>query len=381
MSRTSIRIACLICVVIASEASADVGPPNFGGRIAGDPAGLRDVAVERSTLVLDLRPLAAGGLVRIDATYRLNNPGADRRLDLLLTAGPNIDEFRLTLDDQLLAPARRLQKGELVEGWVPPRETPKIAGRGRHGSLAYRPRSPAVLVFNVTIPPGRCRLHVSYECEAATHLYGDPTIYRQFAYVFSPARGSPNYGGIDLTVHVPPGWYAATNLELPRDGDQLTGHFDALPADSLAITIQSPESPSYASLTYGTQILLLISVISGIVGAWWLGRRLGRRATNLDGVERGFWARHVWPWSIVYGLTWAIVVAGSGALAVYLPDKALPQGQASHYGYGQASVTIGVFLLAAILAPIGFVVTQVMAVVATNPVRPNRSPHPVDSAG
>src|SRR5262245_41284421 len=111
MSRNSMRIALLFAVVSGGVAGANVGPPNIGGRIAGDPVGLRNVAVERSILVLDLRPLATGGLVRINATYHLNNSGEDRQLELLLTAGPKTDEFRVTLDDQPMVPTRRLQKG------------------------------------------------------------------------------------------------------------------------------------------------------------------------------------------------------------------------------------------------------------------------------
>jgi hypothetical protein len=75
-----------------------------------------------------------------------------------------------------------------------------------------------------------------------------------------------------------------------------------------------------------------------------------------------------------------LVVAVTGTLAVYAPDWSLPSGQASHYGYGQAFATIGVVLLAVILAPIGFIITQVVAVVVASSARPSRTPRHVDQA-
>jgi hypothetical protein len=273
-----------------------------------------------------------------------------------------------------------LQKGENTDGWMAPRETPRIEGRGRHGSLMYRPRVPAVLEFSVSIPPGRHILRANYECEAGTHLFGDPTVYRQFGYVLSPAHTWTNFSGMDVTVHIPEGWHVSTNLALTQDGDKWSGRFEGVPADSLAITIQAPESSSFATVTYGAQALLLISVILGLVVAWWLGRRLGRRAASADVHARGYWGRHAWPWSAVFGLSWALVVAVTGTLAVYAPDWSLPSGQASHYGYGQAFATIGVVLLAVILAPIGFIITQVVAVVVASSARPSRTPRHVDQA-
>jgi len=46
-------------------------------------------------------------------------------------------------------------------------------------------------------------------------------------------------------------------------------------------------------------------------------------------------------------------------LAIFGPDYVLPDGQASHYGYGQAFATIGLVILAIILVPLGMLLTMI----------------------
>jgi hypothetical protein len=74
-------------------------------------------------------------------------------------------------------------------------------------------------------------------------------------------------------------------------------------------------------------------------------------------------AGHAWPRSLFLGLGWGVVVLGTGLLATFGPDWALPSGQASHYGYGQPLAAIGVCLLAFLLVIVGFAIAQLTAVI------------------
>jgi hypothetical protein len=330
-----------------SSATANVGPPNTGGKLAGEPAGIEDIVIERETLTLDLRALADGGAVLVEAIYRLNNNGVERRLELLFAAGSDVSEFRVTLDEALLA-TKLVPKADVPASWTAPNKTPPIPGQTSHGELHYKPRNPTLVGFSVTIPTGRHTLKAEYSGEAGVHQYGEPTVFRQFAYVLAPARSWAGFGGLDVTVHVPSGWHAAVTPELSREGDTLTGHFDSVPADSLALTVQAPESSTYQSVKWGTLALLLIALIGGIISCVMFGRRLGKHNAT------------AWHWSIAAGLHWAGFVLGTGLLAIFAPDWTL-SGQASHYGYGQAFAVIGVVLLAIVATPLGFGVTLVTA--------------------
>jgi hypothetical protein len=349
MRITHLPLASLAVLSLSLTAHANVGKPNTGGRIAGEPTGLHDIAIERETLTIDLRPLAENGKVRVEAIYYLHNTGPERTHDLQFAAGSNTSDFRVLLDDQLL-PSAASPSSTQPPKWKIPAQTPRIPGRGGSGELSYQPGAATPTDFRATISPGRHTLKVEYFGEAGTHLYGDPTVYRQFAYILAPAREWGGFGGLDVTIHLPPGWHAAATPELTRDGDTLTGQFSNVPADALAITVQSPEGPAYSLVKTGSFVLFVTALIGGVVVCWWLGRRSGRSGS----------AGAIW--SIGRGLAWGAAVLGTGLLAVFGPDWALA-GQASHYGYGQAFAVIGVVLLAIVVVLVGFTLSLVTAVV------------------
>ena len=360
------RFIVFICLMSAGLACANVGPPNSGGRAAGEPLGIRDVAIEHENLSIDLRPLADGGSVRVEATYQLNNSGPEQRLHLLFAAASNVENFRITLDGEPLA-AAPVPKRAIPETWRYPQSTPPIPGRGNNAELRFQPKATSAIGFVAVIPPGRHTLTASYQGEAGTHLYGDPTVYRQFGYTLAPARAWAGFGNLDVTVQVPAGWYAAAAPHLDREGDTLRGQFDSVPADFLTITVQAPEGAAYKPVTYSTLALLALTVLLGLIGSWWLGRRLGRRTARQE--SSGFWRQHAFPWTILWGLSWGAAILAAGLLATFAPDAALPSGQASHYGYGPAFAVIGVVVLSALLAPIGFAIAQVTAVAVAGAAR------------
>ncbi len=82
----------LVCVVLVAaalpgRARANAGSPHEEGDPTGEPSGaLAGMAVERETLTIDLRPLAAAAPAWIEAAYQIRNDGAARTVDLVFVA-------------------------------------------------------------------------------------------------------------------------------------------------------------------------------------------------------------------------------------------------------------------------------------------------------
>ncbi|HJZ93876.1 MAG TPA: hypothetical protein VKE40_23585 [Gemmataceae bacterium] len=355
--RRPIWIAILGLLALPATGRANVGPPYSGGQLTADPVGIKDVAIEREELTINLRPLAEVGRARVEAVYHLNNAGAERKLDLLFASGSaDVAEFRVMFDDRPV-PSSRAPSATLPESWKAPKATPALDGDSPLQYPLYHARAVTPVAFAVVVPEGRHTLKVTYAADAGTHLDGYPTVYRQFAYVLAPARSWAGFGGLDVTVHVPDGWRAAATPELTRDGDTLSGHFSDVPADSIALTIQAPAGPAYWPVVCGTLGLFGLAILGGAFVCWRAGRAKGRA------LARSPDAGHAWPRSVVVGLAWGVVVLGTGLLATFAPDWILPSGHASHYGYGQPLAMIGEVLLAVILVPIGIAIAQLTAVV------------------
>jgi hypothetical protein len=356
-NRRTIRTAILGLLVLPATAWANAGPPYFGGQLTAEPLGIKDVAIEREELTIDLRPLAEGGRARVEAVYHLNNAWAERTLDLLFASGAaDVADFRVTFDDRPV-PSAPAPAATLPESWKVPKQTPALDGNSPLQYRFYNARAVTPVAFAVVVPEGRHTLKVTYAADAVTHLDGYPTVYRQFAYVLAPARSWAGFGGLDATVHLPAGWRAASTPELGRDGDTLNGHFSDVPADSIALTVQAPAGPAYWPVVYGTLGLFGLAILGGAFVCWRAGRAKGRALAQSRG------AGHAWPRSLFVGLLWGLVVLGTGLLATFGSDWVLPSGQASHDGYGRPFAVVGEALLAALLVPVGFAIAQLTAVI------------------
>jgi hypothetical protein len=344
-------------------ARANVGPPASGGQITAEPVGVVGVDITHETLTIDLRPLAANGLAQVEAAYLLHNRGPEQRLDLLFASGAaGMADFRVWLGGRPVA-SRPAADTTLPATWQAPRHTPGLGGEGELDYLRYQSRGVTPVAFTVVVPPGPHELKVRYAAEAATHLHGRPTVYRQFAYVLAPARAWSGFGGLGVTIHLPENWRAACTPALDREGDTLRGNFADLPADAIALTVQAPEGWAYRPLTYASLGLLGAVLLGGGVACWWGGRSKGRRGAGPAGARPTWLDRHAWPRSIGLGVAWGSAVLGAGLFATFGPDWVLPAGQVSRYGYGQAFATIGVCFLSLLAAPVGFVIAQLTAVV------------------
>jgi hypothetical protein len=353
------RMIVTLLVVLAgtTTAEANVGPPTGGGQITGEPLGIRNVRIDRETLIIDLRPIVNGEQAQIEATYYLNNTGPEQTLELLFASGSSqIEGFEVRFNGQTV-PVALAGPMELPASWKPPKQTPSIDDRKLDYDPAVRSHQPIKPIqFTLTIPPGQQVLQVRYQAEMGTNYYGHPTVYRQFAYILAPARSWDGFGKLDITVHVPPQWEVATNLELTRDGETLRGTFEGVPADHLAITLQAQPGADYYQLVTISKVVFWVTAGGGLVLAWVIGRWAGRR------VAADRYSSKIWPIALTFGVIWGIAFAVAGWFKVYGPEIVLPANQVSHYGYDQLFEAIAYGLLAPYIMLGSFLITYITGV-------------------
>lgn len=368
---TRLTLAATALLAAAGPVAANAGPPYSGGQVAGEPGGIRNVQIARETLVIDLRPVADNGKAAVEATYQLHNTGPRQSLDLLFAVGSDAASDFEVLYDGRPVPASPVPGAAIPDSWKPPRQTPGL-GDGR--PLDYAPGMRGLygvkpVGFSLAVEPGAHTLAVKYRVATATNRLGHPIRYHQIAYVLAPARSWDGFGGLDVTVHLPAGWEAVTSPELARDGDTLRASFPGLPADSLAVTFRAREGEWYRRLLAITQGLFAVAGFVGLVACWLVGRWRGRRAARAE-AEAAPRVPRIWPWAVGVGVLWSAAFLATGFLAIFAPDAALPEGQASAYGYGEIFEAVALFILAPNVVVVGFLVAYVTGVVVRRMNRP-----------
>jgi hypothetical protein len=343
---------------------ANLGPPWSGGQIVAEPVGIKDVEITRESLTIDLRPLAKNERVQVEVVYHLHNHGLEKKLALLFASGsPQMADFQVWLGDQPIS-SQPAEDAPIPTSWQTPKHTPGIHDTR---ALNYVPWTKAVpIALNVIIPPGEHVLKVRYAAEAAIHRYGEPTVYRQFAYVLAPARSWSGFGGLNVSIYLPADWRAACTPALARDGDKLTGTFADLPADAIALTVQAPEGWAYRLVSFGSQVLLALAALGGMLLCWQVGRANGRRLALPTASHPNWLQQHAWPSSLGAGVVWGMMVLGAGLLTTLGPEWVLPPGQVSHYGYGQVFAIYGLCFLSVLVVPVGFLIAHLNTVVTRN---------------
>jgi len=364
-------LALAIMAAAAGRAGANAGKPWGGGVRAGELGGIEGVAIAREELVIDLRPLVTEGeLATVRATYHLDNRGDARRLDLVFATGSAAVGFRVLLDGRPVA-ITHMPDAVLPESWRPPGGTPGLGG----GELGYQlDRVPPPEGFQLDVPPGRHELAISYGGDPMRYHRGEPTILYQLAYVLSPARTWAGFGGLDVTVHVPPGWRAAVEPALAREGDTLRGTFAAIPADALGITVQAPAGAAYSIAKVATNALLVLVLLGGgFVVVLWTRASERRRLLKPASVFA----------ALVRGLVWGTAVAVVGALAIDAPDRLLPAAQVDHRGFKHLPAILGVMLATVAACVIGAIASYVAArrVHADPALMPELGPEPGPAPG
>jgi hypothetical protein len=335
--------AALAVLVAVPAASANVGAPTQGGQLAGEPAGIRDIAIAHEDLAIDLRPLVDGNLAQVSATYHLDNRAADQTLDLVLASGSGEPvQFRVTLDGAEV-PTAAWPDAALPASWQAPTATPRLDGDGELGYELRHPGGP--LGFRLAVPPGRHTLSLAYSADPVHHHAGEPMLLHQFVYVLSPARTWAGFGGLDVTLRVPPGWRAAVRPALVRDGDTLHAAFPDLPADAIAVTVAAPAG-AFRIIRYTAGALFAIVALCGGIAVARVAAARERHALAAGKLPS--------PWvALGAGFAWSAAFLAAGLCAVLGPAEALPAAQVDHRGYGEAFAAILVVIGALFVLPIG----------------------------
>jgi hypothetical protein len=362
----------------AGAALANAANPVRAGDLLGEPSGaLKGMVIERERLLIDLRPLerrpatsqarAEGQPVAlVQAEYFIRSTGARRKVALsfianslsLSAATPGEATSQsatgVWLDDRPV-PFQPSSGEGLPGAWLAPKTTPAIAdgsGAGdkaaRGEGLPYEAEPVRTLDFSLDVAPGSHVLRVRYGAIPTALSSGSPTVFWQLGYVLAPARRWGGFGTLQVDVHVPENWRAASSLPLSRTGGLLTGAFKGVPADALALTVQAPP-PAEPGYAVGAWLAGLVACWLGGLGA---GRALGRRGWSSG------WAI---PLSLFLGLAWGVAVAAATSAEVNAVKDAAGAQAAWTYGYGK---TMGAFFGIVGWLLVGLVLAQITAFVA-----------------
>jgi hypothetical protein len=320
---TLITAACASGTVIllsAASAAADAASPYVPGEPVGVPYGpLKDVFIEHENLSIDLTGVGAlppytgtdDRTAIIDARYTLRNDGAAQGVDLVfVTASVAVPRSQVLFDGSPVESSTG-PLGLVPASWMPPHATPTLAGGS---DLPYLVTQPVAITFHVAMGAGRHTMETRYSAmpgqQSGNGGNGDPRFW-QVAFVLSPARQWGGFGDLNVSVRVPGGWEAAVYPALSRVGDLLTGHFQGVPADAIAITTRLPIPTDWTAAGWvGGSVLLLALAVA--VGRW-LGWRIG------------------W-WSLLTAPLFAIPLAWVVSIAASARNNAIPPGQESWFG-------------------------------------------------
>lgn len=257
--------ALLACLLASSAAQANTWPlfSQRRGQAGYEVEGLPQTSILHETLTIDLTDVPGGGDARVEVFYRVAHEGEEIRAQLVFL--PDTVEKRgisVTFDDG------RVSVGDaqpFKSRWDLPATFPGLPGLPGHSDLisvqgTYSPLSGHS--FDVDLTEGEHELRIEYAVEPGTLSFPrDPVEYHQLLYALAPARGWKAFGTLHVDVLVPPGWQINSEPPLDRDGDDLTGDFEGLPANYLALTFAPPNNYGTldaANTSFGGAAFLLV---------------------------------------------------------------------------------------------------------------------------
>lgn len=375
--------ACALLLLLAlpaHEARANMAarqPEARPGDRLGEPSGaLKSIHIEREKLLIDARPLADGRPAIVEATYRVRNDGGAQTVELIFVAAalasekdggwvwrgskwvndakaPQLSESGVWLDgNQVEAVSVEADAKGLPENWQPPTATPPVE-MSRDKTLPYEVTNSGTMIFRVTIDSGPHLFRVRYAARPSGFCTpGSSAINWQLGYVLAPAREWASFGELEAEVLLPRGWRAASAPEMKRNGDTLAAVWREIPADALALTVQTHERTTSDVEKYWLTIIvvgMLLAPLAGLSG-WKLGGWLGRRRRT------SAWALLLSP----VAATIAVVVAANGAEFVAAP---LAPNQAVFNEVGNYNGLI-TFPLLVLVFFASFIVMQVVTFIA-----------------
>lgn len=348
----------------ASVAGAQVAEP--------DGSGLKSIHILRERLLLDLRPLREGRPALVEAAYRVRNDGEARDVELVFVAAglaPRGEaggwvwrrghwvreasaeaaaESGVWLDGRPV-PAAESSGEVFAKAWAAPLETPGFAERGVK-ALPYKAEGEGASInFRLGLAPGEHEIRVRYEARPSAHSdVQSDAVYWQLGYVLSPAREWASFGGLDAKVLVPEGWRVAASPEMRREGDALVASWDALPADSLAVTAQTGGRAVYDPDRFWKGLIVLgalFTVPAGYAG-WRAGRWLATR-------------RRTWAWALVFSPVVALLLCLLASLVATVISAPTAPEQVAFNHIGNYN-----FLITAFLLLVGLVLHSVVTLTA-----------------
>jgi hypothetical protein len=277
LHRVAVLSLGLSLLAAPGVARANTGP-KWWGDASGDPTGLRDVAIVREELKIDLRPIQNLRPAEVDVVYRIHNSGAARKLDLVFASGAlDISDFQLWLngasvEDVHPLPAQR--RWDMPKSWRLPDDRKGFDGTSI-GRLRWEHES-YPLEIHLSLPEGPSTLRATYRSRAAGMVESKVTATWEFAYVLAPAREWGEFGGLDVTVQIPHEWEFRSDPELSREGDVLRGSFPELPADCLSVSIRANRDREYQAALRSSIYGSLAALVVGAWLCWAVGRWLLR---------------------------------------------------------------------------------------------------------
>ena len=342
------RALCLLVLVSAAPAWANMASPTEPGTPAGEPAAdLAGLRVARETLALDLRPLAGDRLAVVEAEYRIVNAGGVRVVPLqFLALGERVEQAQVWLDGRPVT-ALRVDSLRVPPSWTVVTETPGLGAE----PVPYTPDAGLAaargLTFVLPIPTGQHTVRVRYGVRPGSYDDGrHPNRVWQLAYSLAPARRWAGFGQLDVTVLVPPGWEAAASLPMrteAADGSsRLVGRFAGVPGDVLSVSARAP-APALRVPFWVAGALAALAVV-GFVG-FVAGRLVAQSGRRLRSALLG---------AVLGGVIAAVVL-------VVLVSIGADLGDSSAYGYG---LVVWMMTVAGPLAiVVGTALTMVVAAV------------------
>ncbi len=362
------RVVIETASVVLSGFLAATSVANVGRQWWGDyglePQGVKDIAITREKLTIDLRPLVSLEPVRVEAEYFLHNSGTGKKLDLVFVSGtPEVTDFAVWLNDRQVPFNDRVgRQVEMREEWKPPRILPGIVWRQTYPVFPLTFTGATLQAFSLDLPGADSILRVHYRARPAGADEGYPTATWQFPYVLAPAREWKRFGRLDVTVHLPDGWEWTSQPALHLDGSLLRGSFEGLPADCLIVAARKPVGPELERAQNLYLALYTVEVILGGIVTWWLGRScgriLGRRAP-----DRSWFGRRaelvIALLAVFCAVLWSAMTLAGGAFARERVYKCLEGPESPYFHEGFLLPGMGIFLLSFLLLPIGFAISWV----------------------
>jgi hypothetical protein len=280
---------CLVSLVMVlcwtGSAQANMPSPGWleGDRAAIPLTTLSPAEILHETLTFDLTPLDSSQPGSVSATYQIRNPNPPAAADFLFISS-GISSGRVTVNQSpvIVRPVR----GEEV--------SPKFRDAvKRYAQPTDNPSEP-YLQFRAMLPKGDFPIQVHYRVRPS--IYDGFSVYRQYQvqYALAPARDWQQFGTLDVSIKLPPGWQGSANPEMALAGDTLSGSFTGIPADRLIIDLQ-PQGSKAAEQRYNGLLIagLAIAVLLSIAVGWWLGRFSKRRLVWCRDRPR-FWTTLGW---------------------------------------------------------------------------------------